>query len=98
MASIDLNLTMALHELKIANDIVKSKHSYDCGLTGKERYFKGYIYLFFESPNYQNEELFYLLRMNGWRSAGFAAPYHWNVKKQGVFISYSEGDISIYNK
>ena len=53
--------------------------------------------LFFESPDYQNESLYYELKKLGWRNSGYSANYHWGVSKNGIKIEYVEGDVYIRN-
>ena len=86
----------AIEDLKKAATHIQSLHSYRCGLASDEVKDEiGCGDFFFESPDGQNGELYYELLKLGYRNAGFNAEYYWKVRKDGVIISYTEGDISI---
>lgn len=84
-------------DLLAANKLVRARANYMCGLTDlkfreDERGYRG----FFSSPDRQDSELYYALLKMKYRSSGYNAPYHWKVSKGNIFISYTEGDIGIY--
>lgn len=96
MKNIERHLKEAEQELKDADRKIKKRHRYICGLVSEEKKEGlGIGDFFFESPDGQNAELYYALREKGWINSGYNAPYSWGVSKNGVKITYTEGDISI---
>lgn len=88
-----MNYSQAIEDLKKADRIIKKRHRYTCGLEEDSEVKEERASFFFQSPDGQNGELFYELRKLGWRNAGHNAEYYWKVSKDGVQISYTEGDI-----
>ena len=52
---------------------------------------------FLEAPNFQDTKLYEWLRACGFQDYknGYEVPYKWLIKKNGVSISYVEGDIYV---
>ena len=94
-----MTLEEALEDLKTADLLIKKSNRYVCGLEGgferKENDDTEWLRLFFSSPDYQNDSLFFTLANMGWAESMYNAPYHWEVKKNGIYIRYTEGDIDI---
>ena len=91
-------MEQATKDLIKADKIIKKRARYSCGLTSDEyRKEIGCGDFFFESPDGQNGQLFYELLNLGYRQSGFNAEYFWGVSKDGIRISYTEGDIYIKN-
>lgn len=86
----------AINDLMKANKKVTSKTRYSCGIMESPEGIKeDRAQFFFESPDGQDYEFFAALRGLGWADAGFNAPYYWNVIKDGIKISYVEGDVYV---
>ncbi len=105
LENINMEYTQAHRDLVHASMMIEVRHNYACGLEVENDEQRNDIeptttHFFFNSPDGQNGELFYRLREQGYRSSGYNAPYNWAVSKNGVRISYTEGDIylSIINK
>lgn len=91
----------AIKDLQAADKIIKKRHRYFCGLTSDDvaqSLKDGRANFFFESPDGQNGELRYELIKLGWNSGHREAEYSWNVFKDGVHITYTEGDIYLTTK
>ena len=93
--------------LKKADTIIKKRHRYSCGLVadpvaqglqGDSGIKEDRARFFFESPDGQNGELYYVLRELGLVNAGYVAEYHWKLREKGTgwFLTYTEGDVDIY--
>jgi len=93
-----MDIHSAAHQLMCASTEIQKNAGYACGveylrLSEDKMMYSG----FFLSPDYQNDELYCALKMlPGWQSAGYAAAYHWKVRNGNIYISYTEGDLSIY--
>lgn len=89
-------IELAIADLFKADRVIKKKSRYFCGLVSEEvRKQVGCGDYFFESPDGQNGQLYYELRKLGYSGGGFKAEYYWTISKNGIQISYTEGDISI---
>jgi hypothetical protein len=84
----------AIKDLIKADKKIKKNHRYNCGLLESTEGI-GIGDFFFESPDGQNGELYYKLKELGWRHSMYKAEYYWRVSKNGLFLTYCEGDISI---
>lgn len=80
-------------DLEQCSKIIEARHRYSCGLEGVWTDSENRSRNFFLSPDGQNSELYYELKKLGYRNAGFNAEYNWKVYKDGVLISYTEGDV-----
>jgi hypothetical protein len=86
-----------IKSLKEVNDQIKVDYDYSNGLDDEPKMnADGIVTAFYVSPDYQNERLYYTLIQDGWRNAGYNAPYYWKVRRGKVVLTYTEGDISIY--
>ena len=88
----------AVEDLTKANQEIKKKARYSCGMQAPIRKENGIYKTFFLSQDSENGKLHILLVSMGWKNAGYNAEYHWKVMKDDVFISYVEGDIAIYQR
>ena len=87
----------AYADIETADRIIKKRYKYFCGLVSKEKKDAiGCGDLFFESPDYQNDDLYYELRKLKWINSGYNSCYHWGVSRDGIRIEFVEGDIYIY--
>ena len=93
----DKDILQAVKDFGNANAEIKKRHKYHCGMESLRPATYGYS-SFFLSPDGQNGELYSELIKMKYRSAGFNAPYFWKVRKGQVFITYTEGDVSIYKR
>jgi len=92
----ELQFKNAYADIEKADKIIKKRYRYECGLVSEAvKNEIGCGDLFFESPDYQNDDLYYELRKLGWRNSGYAACYHWGVSKGDLKITFVEGDIYI---
>lgn len=85
----------AIEDLKKADRVIKKSHRYVCGLTEKFDGKDERADFFFESPDGQNGELYYLLKDIGWKHRKYDAQYYWIVYKNDFEICYTEGDVYI---
>lgn len=90
-----------IKDIQIASLKIEAKHRYPSGLEIHERENIHGVptnYLFFNSPDGQNGELYAELKNMGYCNAGYTAQYHWKIKKYNSnwYISYTEGDISVF--
>lgn len=91
-------LNWAISELEKCDRQIKKRYRYACGIVKKEiadQLKETRATMFFESPDGQNLDLFYLLLERGWRSVKYSAGYHWAVENNWMQIEYVEGDIYI---
>ncbi len=87
----------AVEKLEYCNRQIQARHRYHCGIEEIRYNDEGTkATTFFLSPDGQNGELFYELCRNGFQKAGYGAEYFWKVRNGDVYISYTEGDVSIY--
>ncbi len=92
----NFNLEQVHADIFKANDAVKSRYKYQCGIVDEQTKRElGIGDLFFESPDGQNGELYNELRNLGWINAGYACEYDWRVRKGIYKITYTEGDLYI---
>jgi hypothetical protein len=92
----ELQFKEAYADLEKADKIIKKRYRYFCGIVSKEKKDEiGCGDLFFESPDYQNDDLYYELRKLKWINSGYEACYHWGVSKGKIKIEYVEGDIYV---
>lgn len=84
----------ALKDLERANKKIVKRHRYACGLIDAPEVKEESAALFFESPDGQNGELYNELRALKWRGT-MSTEYYWHVIKDGIKISYTEGDIYV---
>ncbi len=103
----------AIDALNKADRTIKKRHRYQCGLErpavkgvsvdsfgiSTDSVVPERLRTFFLSPDGQNGELYYALRGLGFSHAKRDAEYYWVVRdhKTGWCISYTEGDVEIYN-
>lgn len=97
-----ITIEEAFNDLKTADLEVKRKHRYPCGLGGsferKDGKENEWIRVSFNSPDYQNAELFFALIDLGWSKSKYDAPYFWTTRKRGVYIHYLPGKVYIAKK
>ncbi len=98
-----ITIEEAFDDLKTADLKVKRKHRYPCGLNDsfekkKDDKENEWIRVSFNSPDYQNAELFFALIDLGWSKSMYDAPYLWTIRKRGVYIIYKPGDVYIVKK
>jgi len=93
----DTTIISATFDLMTANRLVTKNHKYSCGVDiDIEKEFKDErADFFFNSPDRQDGELYYALKKLGWLNKKYEAPYYWQVRRDKVIISYTEGDIYI---
>jgi hypothetical protein len=92
------SVPLAIQDIIKADKIIKKRHRYSCGLVSEvEKAAIGCGDLFFESPDGQNGELYSELRNLGYSMGRFNAGYDWKISKNGIQISYCEGDIYVKN-
>lgn len=56
---------------------------------------EGVARAFFENQDDERITFMNLLAENGYENAGYSAPYNWQRTKDGVLVSYVEGDVYI---
>lgn len=96
--TIEEQFRQAYADIEKCDRKIKRRHRYHCGLADEKTTRElGCGDLFFESPDWQNSELYYALRELGWINSGYKAPYHWGVSRGGIKISFVEGDVYVRN-
>lgn len=99
----------AIGEIATAvSKILEKSYKYSCGLThldGGHKWSHNGIKQpttkasgFFESPDGQNGEFYYALKDIGMEHHFFNAEYHWGVRKGNIILTYTEGDIDIFER
>lgn len=89
--------------------ILEKNHRYSCGLESLEVKDGKWSYNgieqpnqkaggFFESPDGQNGEFYYALKDVGMEHHFFNAEYHWGVRKGNIILTYTEGDIDVFER
>ena len=93
---------------RAVSTLIEQNHRYSCGLeTGilANRWsFKGVEQPnvkasgFFNSPDSQNGEFYYALKKVGLRHHFYNAEYHWGVRLGKIILTYTEGDVDVFEE
>lgn len=88
-------IQQSIKDLKTISDDLMERAGYRCGVESIKMTGRGFK-TFFLSPDRQDGSLYLTLIKMKYRHKKFDAPYHWQVERGGVIISYTEGDVEIY--
>ena len=95
--------------IETVSEMINRKYRYGCGITELSVSNTSWSYKgvdqpndkatgFFESPDGQNGEFYYALLDVGFSHHFRNAEYHWGVRMGNIIVSYTEGDIDVFEK
>ncbi len=88
----------AIIDLFTANRTIAKRHKYNCGIETDQQAKElkdDRATFFFLSPDRQDSELYQELKNLKWLNKKYEAGYYWQVRKDDIIISYTEGDVYI---
>jgi hypothetical protein len=102
-------LESVVHLAQLVNQVLIKKHRYSCGLESLEISTNKWSYRgieqpnpkahgFFNSPDGQNGEFYWALRDAGFAHHFRMAEYHWGVRMGKIILTYTEGDVDIFEE
>lgn len=102
-------LESVVHLAQLVNQVLVKKYRYSCGLESLEISTGKWLYRgieqpnpkargFFNSPDGQNGAFYYALRDAGFQHHFYMAEYHWGVRMGDVILTYTEGDIDVFER
>ena len=105
----EVSVESVVNIAKIVSREVAKKHRYNCGIDTLEISDSKWFYKgieqpnpkargFFESPDGQNGEFYYSLKDVGFTHHFYMAEYYWGVKKGNVILTYTEGDLDVFER